>query len=179
MTAPTTPAAPRRKLIEVSLPLEAINRESAREKEPFTRKHPRSLHIWFARRPLVAVRAVLFAQLVDDPSCDPRALAIEDDRGGRLVVVSFHSLEDRMVKRFMLGAAGRTPAPSRHDPRSLMDPLGAPLLRNRAAPDFRLLTNGAERPGPHEARANPRARSARLRALARLAATQDRETAPA
>jgi len=99
--------------------------------------------------------------------------------GGRLVVVSFHSLEDRMVKRFMLGGAGRTPAPSRHDPRSLMDPLGAPLLRNRAAPDFRLLTNGAERPGPHEARANPRARSARLRALARLAATQDRETAPA
>lgn len=81
--------------------------------------------------------------------------------GGRLVVVSFHSLEDRLVKRFMLGAAGRTPAPSRHDPRSLMD---------RTAPDFRLLTNGAERPDAAEARANPRARSARLRALARLAA---------
>ena len=90
--------------------------------------------------------------------------------GGRLVVVSFHSLEDRLVKRFMLEAAGRTPAPSRHDPRGLMD---------RAPPGFQLLTNGAERPDPDEARANPRARSARLRALACLAATHDRDTAPA
>jgi len=121
------------------------------------------------------------------------------------VVVSFHSLEDRLVKRFMLGAAGRTPAPSRHDPRSLMEPLGranhlAPLalslrnpsgapslrnplgalsLRNRAVSDFSLLTNGAERPDADEARANPRARSARLRALARHAATPDWDTAPA
>ncbi len=81
--------------------------------------------------------------------------------GGRLVVVSFHSLEDRLVKRFMLAAAGRTPSPSRHDPRSLID---------RGRPEFSLLTNGAERPDPVEARANPRARSARLRALARLPA---------
>ena len=63
--------APKRKLIEVALPLEAINRESAREKEPFTRDHPRSLHIWWARRPAVAARAILFAQLVDDPSARP------------------------------------------------------------------------------------------------------------
>ncbi len=82
--------------------------------------------------------------------------------GGRLVVVSFHSLEDRLVKRFMQDAAGLAPAPSRHDPRSLM---------GRVPPEFRLLTGGAERPDPEEARANPRARSARLRALARLAAT--------
>ncbi len=99
--------------------------------------------------------------------------------GGRLVVVSFHSLEDRLVKRFMLGAAGRTPAPSRHDPRSLMDPTGSPLLRNQAAPEFQLLTHGAERPDADEARANPRARSARLRALARHAATQDQDIGPA
>ena len=58
----------RRKLIEVALPLEAINRASALEKQPFTRRHPRSLHIWWARRPLAAARAVLFAQMVDDPS---------------------------------------------------------------------------------------------------------------
>ena len=90
--------------------------------------------------------------------------------GGRLVVVSFHSLEDRLVKRFMLEAAGRAPTPSRHDPRSLID---------RVPPAFQLLTNGAERPDPDEARANPRARSARLRALACLAATHDRDTAPA
>jgi len=79
--------------------------------------------------------------------------------GGRLVVVSFHSLEDRMVKRFMQEAAGRTPAPSRHDPGG---------LAGRAASDFTLLTRGAERPGEAEIRSNPRARSARLRALARL-----------
>lgn len=88
--------------------------------------------------------------------------------GGRLVVVSFHSLEDRLVKRFMLGAAGREPSPSRHDPRGLMD---------RAAPAFRLLTHGAERPSPAEAHANPRARSARLRALARNP-EPDRDHAP-
>jgi 16S rRNA (cytosine1402-N4)-methyltransferase len=79
--------------------------------------------------------------------------------GGRLVVVSFHSLEDRLVKRFMQEAAGRAPAPSRHDPAG---------LRGRAAPDFALLTRNAERPAEAELRANPRARSARLRALARL-----------
>ncbi len=79
--------------------------------------------------------------------------------GGRLVVVSFHSLEDRLVKRFMQDAAGRTPAPSRHDPGG---------LQRRPAPAFALLTRGAERPGDAELRRNPRARSARLRALARL-----------
>ena len=79
--------------------------------------------------------------------------------GGRLVVVSFHSLEDRLVKRFMQEAAGQTPAPSRYDPGGLL-----------ARPDaqFRLLVRGAARPGPAELAANPRARSGRLRALARL-----------
>ncbi len=79
--------------------------------------------------------------------------------GGRLVVVSFHSLEDRIVKRFMVEAAGRASAPSRHDPRSLL-PAGAS--------QFRLLTRRAVRPGAAETKSNPRARSARLRALERL-----------
>jgi len=57
----------KRKLIEVALPLEAINRESAREKS-IRHGHPSTLHLWWARRPLAAARAVLFAQLVDDPS---------------------------------------------------------------------------------------------------------------
>ncbi|WBM79845.1 DUF1156 domain-containing protein [Cryobacterium breve] len=72
--------APKRKLIEVALPLEAINRESAREKEPFTRDHPRSLHIWWARRPAVAARAILFAQLVDDPSANPDQFPTEESQ---------------------------------------------------------------------------------------------------
>src|SRR5690606_39054839 len=58
----------RKKLIEVALPLDAINAASVREKQPFTRRHPRSFHIWWARRPLAAARAVIFAQMVDDPS---------------------------------------------------------------------------------------------------------------
>jgi putative DNA methylase len=58
----------RKKLIEVALPLEAINAASALEKSPFTRRHPRSIHVWWARRPLAAARAVIFAQMVDDPS---------------------------------------------------------------------------------------------------------------
>ena len=61
---------PRRKLIEVALPLEAINRESAREKS-IRHGHPSTLHLWWAPRPLAACRAVLFASLVDDPSSRP------------------------------------------------------------------------------------------------------------
>ena len=60
----------RRKLIEVSLPLDKINAASKREKS-IKRGHPSTLHLWWARRPLAACRAVLFAQLVDDPSSVP------------------------------------------------------------------------------------------------------------
>ena len=59
-----------RKLIEVAIPLEAINVASAREKS-IRHGHPSTLHLWWARRPLAACRAVLFAQLVDDPSSHP------------------------------------------------------------------------------------------------------------
>ena len=79
--------------------------------------------------------------------------------GGRLVVVSFHSLEDRLVKRFMLAAAGREPGVSRHDPRGM-------TAQPPAA--FRLLTVRALRPANDEISANPRSRSARLRALQRV-----------
>jgi putative DNA methylase len=59
----------RKKLIEVALPLDAINAACAAETEnPFLRGHPRSLHNWWARLPLVACRGVLFASLVDDPA---------------------------------------------------------------------------------------------------------------
>ena len=62
----------RRKLIEVALPLDEINGAAIREKNnPFLKGHPRSMHLWWAPRPLAAVRAVLFAQMVDDPSSAP------------------------------------------------------------------------------------------------------------
>ena len=59
-----------KKLIEVALPLEAINKASAREKS-IRHGHPSTLHLWWARRPLAAARAVIFAQMVDDPSSHP------------------------------------------------------------------------------------------------------------
>src|SRR5260370_35452172 len=60
----------RKKLTEVALPLDAINRASTREKS-IRHGHPSTLHLWWARRPLAACRAVLFASLVDDPSEHP------------------------------------------------------------------------------------------------------------
>ena len=60
----------KKKLIEVALPLEAINIASAREKS-IRHGHPSTLHLWWARRPLAAARAVIFAQMVDDPSAHP------------------------------------------------------------------------------------------------------------
>lgn len=72
------PPVQKRKLIEVALPLEVINRESAREKS-IHRGHPSTLHLWWARRPLAAARAVLFAQLVDDPSSHPDRFPTEAD----------------------------------------------------------------------------------------------------
>ena len=77
--------------------------------------------------------------------------------GGRLCVVTFHSLEDRIVKTFLAVRAGKTPAGSRH----------APPVEAAAAPSFQLLFNGARTPSAAELAANPRARSAKLRAAVR------------
>src|SRR6201999_3390895 len=65
-----------RKLIEVAIPLEAINKASAREKS-IRYGHPSTLHLWWARRPLASCRAVLFASLVDDPSSWPEKFPTE------------------------------------------------------------------------------------------------------
>src|SRR5437764_12961417 len=67
----------RKKLIEVALPLEAINKESAPDKS-IRHGHPSTLHLCWARRPLAACRAVLFAQMVDDPSSLPDEFPIEE-----------------------------------------------------------------------------------------------------
>ena len=86
---------------------------------------------------------------------------------GRLAVVTFHSLEDRIVKSFLAERAGKTPAGSRH----------APPAAKGAEPSFRLLFNGARAPGEAEVAANPRARSAKLRAAVRTAAPVWRKAA--
>ena len=87
--------------------------------------------------------------------------------GGRLAVVTFHSLEDRIVKGFFTERAGRTPAGSRHLPPAEKGP----------APTFELLFKNARAPGEAETRANPRARSAKLRAGVRTDADAWRRAA--
>ena len=69
----------KKKLIEVALPLPAINIASAREKS-IRHGHPSTLHLWWARRPLSAARAVIFAQMVDDPSASPDLFPTEADQ---------------------------------------------------------------------------------------------------
>ena len=69
----------RKKLIEVALPLDAINAASAREKS-IRHGHPSTLHLWWSRKPLATARAVLFAQLVDDPSDLPEEFPSEAEQ---------------------------------------------------------------------------------------------------
>lgn len=69
----------RRKLIEVSIPLQKINEESAREKS-IRHGHPSTLHLWWSRKPLATARAVLFAQLVDDPASRPDLYTTADEQ---------------------------------------------------------------------------------------------------
>lgn len=86
---------------------------------------------------------------------------------GRLAVVTFHSLEDRIVKSFLTVRAGRTPGGSRH----------APPVEAKAAPSFQLQFNGAHAPSATEVDGNPRARSAKLRAAIRTSEPVWREAA--
>ena len=69
----------RKKLIEVALPLDAINAAAAREKS-IRHGHPSTLHLWWARRPLAAARAVIFAQMVDDPASRPELFPTEQEQ---------------------------------------------------------------------------------------------------
>lgn len=87
----------RKKLIEVALPLKAINEASAREKS-IRHGHPSTLHLWWARRPLAACRAVLFASLVDDPDSDPAYRKpngkVDEDRAGFKRTDLFNLIEE-------------------------------------------------------------------------------------
>jgi putative DNA methylase len=83
----------RKKLIEVALPLKAINEASAREKS-IRHGHPSTLHLWWARRPLAACRAVLFASLVDDPDSDPEFRALGEEMAGKKRADLFNLIEE-------------------------------------------------------------------------------------
>ncbi|TFE80009.1 MULTISPECIES: DUF1156 domain-containing protein [Micrococcus] len=130
MTTDTSPAGagaiPRRKLIEVSLPLEDINRESAREKS-IRHGHPSTLHLWWARRPLASARAVLFAQLVDDPSSHPDRFPTEEDQ--RRERERLHDIIRRLVvweniddERLLAEAHAEILASTDGNPPAILDP---------------------------------------------------------
>ena len=151
MPSPAQQVVEKRKLIEVALPLEAINRESAREKS-IRHGHPSTLHLWWARRPLAAARAVLFAQLVDDPSSHPDQLP---DRGGAARRARAAARHHRAARRLgehprrgllprrtqeILKSTGRQPAA---DPR--------PVRRRRHDP----ARGAAARPGGARVRPQP------------------------
>ncbi len=139
-----------------------------RDEQPFTRTLEladfiektlggrRGAKVHPATRSFQAIRIAVneeLAELEAGLAAAERALKPE----GRLCVVTFHSLEDRIVKTFLAVRAGRTPAGSRH----------APPVEAAAAPSFQLLFNGATGPSDAELAANPRARSAKLRAAVR------------
>ena len=112
-----------------------------------------------ATRSFQALRIAVNEELSDIAAALAQAAALLN-AGGRLVVVSFHSLEDRIVKRFFADACGRLAGASRHDPAGFAR---APAAR------FTLVTKSAVGPSDAEMRANPRARSAKMRVMERLA----------
>jgi len=112
----------KKKLIEVALPLEAINRESAREKN-IRHGHPATLHLWWARRPLAACRAVIFSQLVDDPSSRPEefpTIEMQDSERQRLFRmlealvdwdnINNETLLDEALNEIQISTGGNPPA---------------------------------------------------------------------
>ena len=85
---------PRRKLIEVDLPLDTINAQSSREKS-IRHGHPSTLHLWWARRPLAACRAVIFASMVDDP-IDLEEYETDEEKG--VERARLHRIIERLVR---------------------------------------------------------------------------------
>lgn len=115
-----------KKLIEVALPLEKINAESAREKS-IRHGHPSTLHLWWARRPLAAARAVIWASLVDDPSSHPEKFPTEEEQNQERQRL-FRILEDLVVwensnnERVLEAAKAEILKSTDGNPPALLDP---------------------------------------------------------
>lgn len=115
-----------KKLIEVALPLEKINAESAREKS-IRHGHPSTLHLWWARRPLAAARAVIWSSLVDDPSSHPEKFPTEEEQNQERQRL-FRILEDLVVwensndERVLEAAKAEILKSTNGNPPALLDP---------------------------------------------------------
>jgi putative DNA methylase len=133
----------RKKLIEVALPLEAINKASAREKS-IRHGHPSTLHLWWARRPLAAACAVIFAQMVDDPSSYPELFptetAQEEERQRLFQIIEALVQWENTINEVVLEQARKeiwkswraTCAENKNDPRAaeLFDPNKLPAFHD-------------------------------------------------
>jgi hypothetical protein len=114
--------SPKKKLIEVALPLDAINREAALRKRKAPAGYPTTLHKWWAQRPLAAARAVIFSQMVDDPSAHPDLFPTEKKQEKERLRL-FRIIEDLVLGKtpptrrccsrpgMRSGRVGATPAP--------------------------------------------------------------------
>ena len=115
-----------KKLIEVALPLEKINAESAREKS-IRHGHPSTLHLWWARRPLAAARAVIWSSLVDDPSSHPEQFSTEEEQTAERQRL-FKILEDLVVwensnnEEVLAAAKAEIMKSTDNNPPALLDP---------------------------------------------------------
>ena len=126
------PVRTRKKLIEVALPLDAINTAAAREKS-IRHGHPSTLHLWWARRPLAAARAVIFAQMVDDPSEHVDTLLSDPDRkrkAQRELATRQASWTERVAAYEEAQAAGDTTVPE-PGPEPTLEGCVADLERDR------------------------------------------------
>ncbi len=129
----------RKKLIEVALPLEAINRASAREKS-IRHGHPSTLHLWWARRPLAAARAVLFAQLTDDSSAYLNAVRTAKTSNREHLRLSHIISVD--VRGGVRGLLDCSPSSHRLSPR-------VSRRRNERSPSSRSTSRAAASPSPY------------------------------
>ena len=121
----------KKKLIEIALPLDAINKASAREKS-IRHGHPSTLHLWWARRPLAAARAVIFAQMVDDPSTYVDVLRSDAKRRRKAesVLKARKKIWEEAKLTYDLAAKSNIPAPD-PGPEPTLDDILAELERER------------------------------------------------
>ena len=117
-----------KKLIEVALPLEKINAESAREKS-IRHGHPSTLHLWWARRPLAAARAVIWASIIDDPSSHPELYPDEEaqnkERNRLFSIMENMVVWDNMSDtRIMDMARNEILKATNNNPPAVLDPFG-------------------------------------------------------
>lgn len=116
----------RKKLIEVALPLEAINAESAREKS-IRHGHPSTLHLWWSRKPTATARAVIWSSLVDDPSSHPETFPTEEAQNAERQRL-FKILEDLVVwensnnEDVLAAAKAEIQKSTNNNPLALLDP---------------------------------------------------------